>query len=270
MTQPNRVDSGTEKLTGRIEAPIGWLTFNNPERRNAVSLEMWEAIPRVLDAFEADPSVRVVVITGAGGQSFVAGADISQFETARATAEANERYKAVSGKGHGALARLRKPSIAMIDGFCIGGGLAVALACDLRVASDRSRFGIPAARLGLGYNFPGVQKLVQLVGPGVAREILFTAERFPAETALRMGLINRVTAPQDLDAEVRKLAETIAANAPLTIRAAKLAIEQSLKDPGERDLAAVEAAVKTCFDSEDYAEGRRAFLEKRTPRFQGR
>ena len=264
------IDSGTEKLTGRAEAPIGWLTFNNPERRNAVSLEMWAAIPRVLEAFEADPDIRVVVISGAGGKAFVCGADISVFEMERDSVEANARYGQVSGRGRGALAAFGKPSIAMIDGFCIGGGMAVALTCDLRVASDRSKFGIPAARLGLGYNFPGVKKLVDLVGPAYAREILFTARHLAPDEALRMGLVNRVVAAEALEATVRELALSIAENAPLTVTAAKLAIEAATMDPAHRDVEAVEAAVTACFSSEDYAEGRRAFMEKRKPVFKGR
>ncbi|MGH7779904.1 MAG: enoyl-CoA hydratase [Candidatus Binataceae bacterium] len=259
----------TQKLIGKKDAPIGWLIFNNPERRNAVSTEMWEAIPRVLSGFEADPDVRVVVMTGAGEKAFVSGADISQFEDQRANREANERYSSRSGAGTAALASLKKPSIAMIRGFCLGGGLAVALSCDLRICSDDARFGIPAARLGLGYGFEGVRRLVDIVGPAYTNEILFTGRQFDAQEALRMGLVNRVVAAAELEETLRGYARTIGENAPLTIRAAKMAVREALKDPARRKLEALEGAVAACFESTDYAEGR-AFMEKRKPKFLGR
>jgi enoyl-CoA hydratase/carnithine racemase len=264
------VDSGSERIIGRRDGPIGWLIFNNPLRRNAVSLDMWEAIPRVLADFEADPDIRVIVLTGAGEQAFVSGADISQFEAERASPEANARYGLVSGLGQAAIQRLEKPSIAMIQGYCIGGGLAVALSCDLRIAAEGSKFGIPAARLGLGYEFPGVLKLTETVGPAFAKEIFFTARQFEADEAYEMGLINRVVPSGDLELTVRQMAETIGANAPLTVKAAKLAVNEAMRDPAKRDLARVDAAVSACFASEDYKEGRAAFLEKRPARFQGR
>ena len=264
------VDSGTERIIGRRDGPIGWLIFNNPLRRNAVSLDMWEAIPKVLADFEADPDIRVVVVTGAGDQAFVSGADISQFEAERASPEANARYGAISGLGQSALQRLQKPSIAMINGYCIGGGLAVALSCDLRVAAAGARFGIPAARLGLGYEFPGVLKLTELVGPAFAKEIFFTARQFDADEARHMGLINRVVPTGDLEAAVREMADAIGANAPLTVKAAKMAVTEAMRDPAKRDLGKVDAAVAACFASDDYKEGRAAFLEKRPAHFQGR
>jgi enoyl-CoA hydratase len=259
-----------QKLIGKKDPPIGWMIFNNPERRNAVSTEMWEAIPHVLGAFETDPEVRVVVMTGAGDKAFVSGADISQFEDQRANREANDRYSARSGAGTMALASLKKPSIAMIRGFCLGGGLAIALSCDLRVCSEDARFGIPAARLGLGYGFDGVKRLVDIVGPAYSSEILFTARQFDAQEALRMGLVNRVAAAAELEETVRGYARTIGENAPLTVRAAKMAVRESLKDPARRKLEALAAVVAECFESADYAEGRRAFMEKRKPNFQGR
>ena len=264
------MNTQTQKLIGRKDAPIGWMIFNNPERRNAISTEMWEAIPRVLGEFDADPEVRVVVMTGTGDKAFVSGADISQFEDQRANREANERYNARSGAGTSALASLKKPSIAMIRGFCLGGGLAVALSCDLRVCSDDARFGIPAARLGLGYGFDGVRRLVDIVGPAYTSEILFTARQFDAQEALRMGLVNRVVAAGELEETVRGYARMIGENAPLTVRASKMAVREALKDPERRKLDALETAVAACFESADYAEGRRAFMEKRKPNFQGK
>jgi enoyl-CoA hydratase len=263
-------DLGVEKLIGRKEGAIGWMIFNNPERRNAVSLEMWRAIPDVLAAFEADPEVRVVVFTGAGDRAFVSGADISQFEAERSDAEAEGRYSKASAAANAAMSSLSKPSIAMIRGYCIGGGMAVALTCDIRLCEAGSKFGIPAARLGLGYGFAGIKTLIDLVGPAIAKEILFTARQFSAEEALRVGLVNRVVPAAELEGVVRDYAAMIGANAPLTVKAAKMAAREALRDPDKRRLADVEAAVAACFDSADFREGRTAFMEKRAPVFQGR
>jgi enoyl-CoA hydratase len=263
------MDLGVEKLIGRKEGPIGWMIFNNPERRNAVSLDMWRAIPDVLAAFEADPEVRVIVFTGAGDRAFVSGADISQFEAERSDSTAEARYSGASAAANAAMAGLTKPSIAMIRGYCIGGGLAVALTCDLRICTEESRFAIPAARLGLGYGFAGVKTLIDVVGPSIAKEILFTARQLSAEEALRVGLVNRVAPAAELEGLVREYAAMIGANAPLTLRAAKMAAREALRDPEKRRLKEVEAAVAACFDSADFKEGRTAFMEKRTPAFRG-
>ncbi|MGH6993769.1 MAG: enoyl-CoA hydratase [Caulobacteraceae bacterium] len=263
------LDLGTDKLIGRKEGEVGWLIFNNPARRNAVSLEMWRAIPKVLAALEADAEVRLAVFTGAGEKAFVSGADISQFEKERADAAAEARYSAASGAASAAMAAFSKPAIAMIRGACIGGGLAVALTCDLRICEEGARFAIPAARLGLGYGFGGIKALVDLVGPATAREILFTARQFSAGEALRVGLVNRVVPAADLEGVVADYGRMIAENAPLTLRAAKLAVREALRDPEKRRLSEVEAAVAACFDSADFREGRAAFLEKRKPVFRG-
>jgi enoyl-CoA hydratase/carnithine racemase len=263
------MDLGVERLIGRKDGAIGWMIFNNPERRNAVSLDMWRAIPDVLGAFEADPDVRVIVFTGAGERAFVSGADISQFEAERNDASAEQRYSGASAAANIAMAGASKPTIAMIKGYCIGGGLAVALTCDVRICSEDSRFAIPAARLGLGYGFGGVKALIDVVGPSIAKEILFTARQFDAQEALRVGLVNRVATRETLEPLVREYATMIGANAPLTVRAAKIAAREALRDPDKRRLADVEAAVAACFDSADFKEGRTAFMEKRTPQFRG-
>jgi enoyl-CoA hydratase len=263
------METGTERLIGRKDGAIGWMIFNNPERRNAISADMWQAIPAVMEAFDADPEIRTVVFTGAGDKAFISGADISQFESNRSDAAANAVYSSDSGAATAAMLRLSKPSIAMIRGYCIGGGLATALTCDLRICADDARFAIPAARLGLGYAFDGVRALIDVVGPSYAKEILFTARQFDATEALRIGLVNKVTAVADLEATVRDYADMIGRNAPLTVKASKLAAREAMRDPDRRRIAEVEAAVKACFESADYAEGRKAFLEKRTPAFRG-
>ena len=260
----------TKKILAKVDDGIGWLTFNQPERRNAMSMEMWQGVAEALEAFQADPAVRVVVMHGAGGKAFVSGADISEFDANRANAEQKAHYNAVTSKGKQWLNEIDKPLIAMIQGFCIGGGLAVALTADVRIATEGSQFGIPAAKLGLGYDYPGLATLARLVNPSVARDILFSARFLKADEALRVGLINRVVPEGDLEAEVRAYAALIAQNAPLTIKTAKAALDEWERDPADRDLARIDAMVNACFDSEDYAEGRKAFAEKRKPVFQGR
>ena len=270
MSAVTEIELDTTRMMARIDSGIGWIIFNNPARRNAVSLDMWSALATIVGRFASDPAVRVAVMAGAGDKAFVSGADISEFEKHRASADAEAEYNRISAAAQRALAGFDKPLVAMIQGYCIGGGLAVAMQADIRIASDDSQFGIPAARLGLGYGLSSVRSLVNLVGPAFAKEILFTARRFSSDEALRIGLVNRVVARADLETSVRDLAETIAGNAPLTVGAAKAAIDTALKDAGERDVAAIEARVRVCFDSDDYVEGRRAFMEKRVPAFHGR
>jgi enoyl-CoA hydratase len=260
----------TDKMAAEKDGAIGWVTFNNPERRNAMSLEMWSALATILDAYEADDAIRVIVMKGAGDKAFVSGADISQFEKERANAEAAERYNQISNAGRQRLANLEKPLIAMIRGFCMGGGLAIAMAADLRIASADSQFGIPAARLGIAYGADGLGRLNALVGPSAALDILFSARRLPADEALRLGLINRIVPADELEATVRDYAANIAINAPLSIRASKLTIRELGKAHAERDQELLKRLVLQCFDSADYAEGRQAFMEKRKPVFTGR
>ena len=259
----------TDKMLAEKEGPIGWITFNNPARRNAVSLEMWQALGVILTNFQQDGDVRVVILKGAGDKSFVSGADISEFETKRNSAAASEAYAKQSANAHTMLYKLDKPLIAMIQGYCIGGGLAVALNADVRFATPDSTFGIPAAKLGLGYGFGGVKALSDLVGPSCAKDILFSARFLDAEEALRIGLINKIVSRDELEATVRDYAHVIGGNAPLTIKAVKATVRELLRDPEKRDLEKLNKLTKQCFDSKDYAEGRRAFMEKRKPVFRG-
>ncbi|MEM7096308.1 MAG: enoyl-CoA hydratase [Actinomycetota bacterium] len=259
----------TPYMLARIEDGVGWMTFNNPERRNAMKMAMNQAIVTVLDAFDRSDDVRVVVMHGAGDKAFVSGADISEFETHRSTPEGRAEFDRISAAAGQAFTDLSKPLIAMIRGFCMGGGLATALQADLRVSADDGQFGIPAARLGLGYGFAGIDKLTHIVGPTMAAEIMLTARRFSAAEAHHMGLINRVVPSGDLEATVAELAATIVANAPLTVKAAKACVRETFVDPSDRDTARLAEMVETCFLSSDYQEGRRAFMEKRPANFTG-
>lgn len=260
---------GSDRMQLVRDGAVAWIIFNHPERRNAMSIDMWQALPHMLDDVEADDAIRVIVLKGAGDEAFVAGADISEFETHRATPPAVLAYEEFVDGATGRLANCSIPTVAMIRGFCIGGGMAIALSCDLRIATKQSVFAIPAAKLGLGYRHGGIRTLMNLVGPGFAREIFFTARQFNAEEALAMGLINRMAEEAELDANVRKICAMIAANAPLTIRAAKKAMLEIDREPADFDGDLCEQMVQACFESEDYKEGRRAFMEKRKPEFRG-
>ena len=259
----------TDKIISPREDGVAHVVFNNPDKRNAVSLDMWQAVEGALDRFAADDDVRVVVLSGAGGKAFVSGADVPKFEDERSGAEAVAHYNATTVRIYAKLNMYAKPTIAQITGSCVGGGVALAVCCDLRICGQSSRFGIPAAKLGLGYGFAGLQRLVHLIGPAFAKEMFFTARLFSAAEAAEMGLVNRVVPDDQVDGYVADYARTISGNAPLTVGAVKAVIGEVLKDPAERDLARCEQLVQACFASRDYVEGRQAFLEKRPPRFVG-
>jgi enoyl-CoA hydratase len=258
------------KILQSVSDGVGVITFNNPDKRNAMSLDMWEGLGHALIELRDDPEVRVVILAGAGDKAFVSGADISQFEKTRHNAEASEEYSKKSAAQRALLADYPKPIIASVRGFCLGGGMQVAMAADIRIASENSQFGIPAAKLGIAYGYDGLKHLVSLVGPSWARLLMFTGMRIDAAEALRIGLVDRVVPDAELWNATTEIARTISGNAPLAIKAAKITIAQVLKDPDQRDMAAIKAAGTACMDSEDFREGRRAFMEKRKPQFKGR
>jgi enoyl-CoA hydratase len=263
------LDTGTEKLLVDVEDGIALLTFNQPEKHNAMSQAIRTALPPTLRALQADPVVRVVVVTGAGEKAFVSGADISEFGDLRTSPEARAEFDRVAAEIAAAWLALEKPILAMIRGFCIGGGLLTALQADIRIASEDSQFAVPAARLGLGYAFEGVESLATLVGPAWAAEILFSGRRLTAEEALRIGLVNHVVDRDELRPAVMQLATTIAQNAPLTVTACKVAISQTRVAPDRRDVTRLANLIEACFRSEDYREGQAAFAAKRPARFTG-
>lgn len=246
------------------------MTFNNPERHNALSIAMREAICQALPRLDGDPAVRVLVTTGAGERAFMSGADISEFGARRTKAAARADYDSGMAEIGRAWASFSKPIIAMIRGYCMGGGLLTALQADLRYASSDAVFSVPAARLGLGYGLSGVEALRDVVGPAWTAEILFSARRLSADEALLAGLVNRVVEPGSLHETTMELARSIGTNAPLTVAACKAALRELGRPVAKRNTEAVEAMVEACFRSEDYLEGQRAFAEKRAPRFTGR
>jgi enoyl-CoA hydratase len=262
--------TATDKMLARKEGRVGTLIFNNPERHNAVSLEMWQAATAILADFAGDEEVRVVVVTGAGGRAFVSGADISRFESERATQEAVERYNGTSQGFYSSLYSFPKPTLAQIQGYCIGGGLNLAICCDLRFCSEGSRFALPAARLGLGYGYAGLKRFFDTIGPSHTKDIFFSARQFGAAEALAMGVVSKVLPEAELASFVKGYADTVAENAPLTIAAIKRTAIEALKPESERNLKLADEMVARCFASADYIEGRTAFMEKRKPVFTGR
>jgi enoyl-CoA hydratase len=258
------------KILQRVTDGVGVITFNNPEKRNAMSLDMWEGLGSALIELRDDPQVRVVILVGAGDKAFVSGADISQFEKTRHNAEASEEYSRRSAAQRALLGDYPKPTIACIRGFCLGGGMQVAMLTDIRIAAEDSQFGIPAAKLGIAYGYDGLKHLVSLVGPSWARLIMYTGMRIESAEAQRIGLVDRVIPTGELWGQTMEIARTISGNAPLAIKAAKITIAQVLKDPADRDIDAVKQIGIDCMDSEDFREGRTAFMEKRKPQFKGR
>lgn len=272
MTTTRTIPLSTTKIRAEVEQGVGWITLANPERHNAISLEMWHGLADAAEALEADAAVRAVVIAGEGGKAFTAGGDVSEYEKERGNAELKKRYGAVASRAQQALARLTRPLVAMVQGHCIGGGVGIALLADVRLAGRNARFSMPAARLGLCYEYPVISALARVVGPAAAADLLFSARTIGADEALRVGLANQVFDDESLQAETRAYAQRIAANAPLTVGTAKTALRVfqrfagNLHDEGADDVARL---VNRCFDSDDYREGRSAFVEKRTPVFKG-
>jgi len=260
----------TERVKTWLDGAVLHIRFNNPAKHNALSMDMWEAVPPLLERAEKDGNVRMVVFSGEGTKSFVSGADISQFEDMRAAKEAVKRYEQVAEAALQGIYEFGKPTVACIRGYCIGGGVNVAISCDIRVASTDSVFSVPATRLGLGYRFSAMKNLVDLVGPGHAKDIFFTARRLDAAEALRIGLVNRIAEPEGLEALLEEYTKTITTGAPLTIKAGKRIIREVLKPGSGIDMEMCRRLILDCFESEDYAEGRRAFMEKRKPVFKGR
>ena len=264
------IETGTEKLIARKENGIGWIVFNNPARHNAVSLEMWQGLSDVLKIYADDPDVRVVILKGEGDKAFVAGADISQFKEKRTDPEAVKFYNTTADNAAESLRGCPKPTIAMVRGYCIGGGTAIATNCDIRIAAEDARFAVPAAKLGLGYRYSGIKRLVDLIGASFTAEFFYTARQFTAQEAMSMGLINRLVSVADLEKVTMEYAQTIAGNAPLTIAAVKRSLIEAARDESKRDLDACQKMVDACYASEDYKEGQAAFGEKRKPVFKGR
>ena len=257
------------KMLSRIDNGVGYITFNNPEKHNAVSIEMWDALETMLDSFRSNDRVRVIVLNGAGGKSFVSGADISKFDKERSSKEAVLSYNKRTQKVYENLESFPKPTIAMINGYCIGGGLNLAVCCDVRICSEKSKFAMPAAKLSLGYPFSSIKRLFDVMGPGMAKHFMFTADKISAAEALSCGLVQKLISENDIETFVKDYALTISKNAPLTIKAMKQIGVEILKNPDERDLLICEQLASACFDSEDYKEGRKAFMEKRQANFKG-
>lgn len=264
------LDLPTEKMIARKDGAVGHAIFNNPERHNAVSLEMWDALDVILEQFENDADIRLVVLSGAGDKAFVSGADISKFEKERGSKDATEHYNARVKQVYERIEHFPIPTIAMINGHCIGGGLNLAVCCDLRICTEKSKFAMPAAKLALGYPYHAIRRLMAAIGPAAAKQLMFTAKSIDAETAFRLGFVQEVVAAEHIEDHVGELAATIASNAPLTVKAMKFIGTQVMEpDPTKRDFHRCDQLVAACFASDDYVEGRRAFMEKRKPNFKG-
>ncbi|HSW05336.1 enoyl-CoA hydratase [Aquabacterium sp.] len=266
---PSDYVSPTERVLVRLEGSALHIVFNNPARHNALSVDMWGAVPPLLAQAAGDERVRLVVFSGAGDKAFVSGADISQFEDQRAAKAAVQHYEALAEEALMAIYHAAKPTLACIRGWCIGGGVNVAISCDIRIAASDAVFAIPAARLGLGYRYSALKNLVDLIGVGAAKDLFYTARRIDAAEALRLGLVSRTSPVDELPALLAEYTTRIGENAPLTIAAAKQIVGEILKPSPDLDALRCRELILGCFESEDYAEGRRAFMEKRQPQFKG-
>ncbi len=256
-------------LQHHVQGHVGYVTFNNPAKFNAMNYDMWCALPVAMKALVDDPQVRLIILQGAGDKAFVSGADISQFNTHR-NGDASTHYNEATQAGYASVLDCPKPTLAKIRGICMGGGLGLALNCDVRMAAADGKFRMPAGRLGLGYAFDGVKRFTEIMGTANTADLFFSARIFGADEALRIGLLKQVIPVAELDAVVGAYAQMVCENAPMTLAAAKRSLLELRKNPHERDMAGVQAMVDACFTSEDYKEGRKAFAEKRTPQFQGR
>jgi enoyl-CoA hydratase/carnithine racemase len=252
------------------QAHVGWIVFDNPQRRNAINGAMWRGIPEAMARFDADREVRCVAFRGTGTKAFSAGADISEFDKARAERGSVAAYDDLLDRVLHSIQDSRKPCVAMIHGFCMGGGLEVALACDLRYCGASAQLGIPAAKLGLAYNVEGHKRLLETVGHARTREIMFLGRRYCAAESLAIGLVHQVFADAELEDSVGKILQILCENAPLSIVNTKTILEEYVKSSGAPDAARMRAAIERCAKSADYQEGRRAFMEKRKPRFEGK
>jgi len=260
----------SDRIKTRRDGAVGHIIFDNQDKLNAMSLDMWEGMGEAMVAFEADPDIRVVVFSGAGDKSFVAGADVSKYEEERGEADAQEHYARTGEKALQAIYTSTKVTLAAIDGWCIGGGVSVALVCDLRYCSAKSKFGQPAMRYGIGYRYSSLRRMVDIIGVGPSKDMLLGGLQFDAEEALRVGLVGKILSEEAFQPFIDKTLASIAGGAPLTAQQVKYTLWTYHQDEPRRDLDRCEAMFQTCYASDDYKEGIRAFAEKRRPVFHGR
>jgi enoyl-CoA hydratase/carnithine racemase len=252
------------------DGSIATIVLNRPRMRNAINLAMWQEIARLTEGLGKDDSVRAVVFRGSGTEAFASGADISEFPASRKDTETSLHYNATTATAYAAVRECLKPTIAMIRGFCMGGAMGLAMACDLRFAAEGAKFGIPAARLSIVYPPEAIGQLVDLVGPAYAKDILFSARTVSDREALAIGLIQRLVPAADLERTTYEYLKLVADNAPLSVRGSKVAVQAYLVGFDDDSRARLRALSLEAVASEDYREGTRAFLEKRRPTFQGR